>query len=135
MELFSHIDASTAKDCYANARIRKVFMDEWKNLVRISDQHENLRVKNTRPEDPSVADNNQAESSHQEPSADTNESSSRFSLGHEHILHTSLTAVGQYVLSPSKCYHRGYYNTDTKVKKTFVTAQLFAIFRSSNSSH
>ena len=42
-------------------------------------------------------------------------------LGHDRVLHARLTNVGTHVLFPSMCYHRGYYNTNTKVKKTFLT--------------
>jgi hypothetical protein len=55
-------------------------------------------------------------------------------LGHQCVLHARLTHVGRYVLFPSMCYHRGYYNTDTEVKKTFLTAQLFASFGQSSYS-
>ncbi len=55
-------------------------------------------------------------------------------LGHKRVLHARVTHVGRYVLFPSMCYHRGYYNTNTEVKKTFLTAQHFASFGQSSSS-
>ena len=47
MELFSRIDRARAVDCYKKARIRKVVFEEWDYMVRISDKHGSLTVKDT----------------------------------------------------------------------------------------
>ena len=48
--------------------------------------------------------------------------------GHKNVLHASLSYSGSFVIFPAKTFHRGYYNS--KVKKTFITAQLFSVFKS-----
>ena len=78
MELFSRIDRSTAVNCYGKARIRKVVFDEWDNMVRMSDRHGSLTVKDTRRELPVESENDKAELSRGEPHLD-NDASSRSS--------------------------------------------------------
>ena len=48
MELFSRLDQASAADCYAKARIRYVVCEEWESMVKISDDHGSLLVKDTR---------------------------------------------------------------------------------------
>lgn len=48
MELFSHLNESSAADCYAKARIRYVVCEEWESMIKISDDHGSLLVKDTR---------------------------------------------------------------------------------------
>jgi len=48
--------------------------------------------------------------------------------GHKNVIHVPLNCPGDFVLFPARAFHRGYYNS--KVKKTFITAQLFAVFKS-----
>ncbi len=48
MELFHRIDFASAKECYEQARIRNVVVNEWEYLVRVSDQDGKLCVKDTR---------------------------------------------------------------------------------------
>ncbi len=47
---------------------------------------------------------------------------------HCNVIHVPLNDPGEYVIFPSTTYHRGYYNSDSK--KTFFTAQLFAVYKS-----
>jgi hypothetical protein len=53
--------------------------------------------------------------------------------GHATIIHVPLNDPGEYVMFPSTTYHRGYYNS--KIQKTFFTAQLFAEYKSSDDIH
>ncbi len=48
--------------------------------------------------------------------------------GHTNVVHASLNSSGRYVLFPAMTFHRGYYNS--QVEKIFLTAQLFAVFKS-----
>ena len=48
MELFSRLDQASAADCYAKARIRYVVCEEWESMIKISDDHGSLLVKDTR---------------------------------------------------------------------------------------
>ena len=48
--------------------------------------------------------------------------------GHTNVVHASLNSTGQYVFFPAMSFHRGYYNS--QAEKIFITAQLFAVFKS-----
>ena len=53
--------------------------------------------------------------------------------GHKNVLHASLAYSGDFVIFPARTFHWGYYNSN--VKKTFNTAQLFAVFKSQYHTH
>ena len=51
--------------------------------------------------------------------------------GHTNVVHASLNSADQYVHFPAKTFHWGYYKN--QVNMTVITAQLFAVFKSTQS--
>jgi hypothetical protein len=160
MEFFHRIDLESSQKCYEKGRIRAVVMDEWEFLVDACDNDGKLHVLDTRTEDPSVAESSSLDYGD---SSDTDNSEiDQLSIndenglffrpdcssmcitnshiprnpcnkGHQNVVHASLNFSGDFVIFPARTFHRGYYNSN--VKKTFITAQLFAVFKSQYHIH
>jgi len=127
MDLFDKISLPYPQAFYETTNIRKVVMDEWKNLVEYC---HNSNV-------PLFYKEKHVQDSMQDGSTEkTDENGINFAplctpacLGkYSGCVHekkkVQINTLGQYVLFPSKWYHQGYYNDRTGM--VFVTAQLFA---------
>jgi hypothetical protein len=127
MDLFNKISFPYPQAFYETTNIRKVVMNEWKNLVEYCHN----------PNIPLFYWEKHVKGSMQYASSEeTDENGINFAplcttlcfgkssgCGHEHKK-VQINTVGQYVLFPSKWYHRGYNNDRSGM--VFVTAQLFA---------
>jgi hypothetical protein len=127
MDLFDKISLPYPQAFYETTNIRKVVMDEWKNLVEYCHNSNVLLFYKEKHVQDSMQDGSTEK---------TDENGINFTplctpacLGkYSGCVHeqkkVQINTLGQYVLFPSKWYHQGYYNDRTGM--VFVTAQLFA---------
>jgi hypothetical protein len=148
MELFQRIDLESSQKCYEKGRIRAVVLDEWELLVDACDHDGKLHVLDSRTEDTSVAksssldygDSSDTDNSEIDLLSINDENGLFFrpdwssmcitnshipehpsNKGHQNVLHASLACSGDLIIVPA---------SSSNVKKTFITAQLFAVFKS-----